>query len=122
MDIVKTKQYYNQLTEQDICDCAYCRNYIKGIRFAYSDLADYFDELGVNIEKPFEAISGEPENGIMFYCGVQYVVMGKADDFMETSVGDVKVFITDSHPETEIKEDHFVIEASPIYLKWNGNL
>ena len=121
MDIEKTRQYYDQLTEKDICDCAYCRNYVKEIRSAYTDLADYLDELGVDVEKPFETIPIWPENGIMFYSGVQYVVMGSADDFRETSIGDVRVFIADSHPMTDIKEDHFVIEISPIYLKWNGD-
>lgn len=59
----------------------------------------------------------EPANGIMFYSGVPYVLMGSADDFEETSIGDAQVFITDSHPMTDIKEAHFVIEISSIYLK-----
>ena len=121
MDIEKTRQYYNRLTEEDICDCAYCRNYVNEIRSAYMDLAKYLDDLGADIEKPFETIPVGPENGIMFYSGIQYVIMGSVDDFKETSLGDLRVFITDSHPMTNIKEDHFVIEISSIYLKWNGN-
>jgi len=120
MNIKKTKQYYHQLTNEDICDCAYCRNYVKEIRSSYTDLADYLGDLGIDIEKPFEAVPVGPENGIMFYSGVQYVVMGSADDFKETSIGDVSMFITDSHPMTDIQENHFMIEISPIYLKWNG--
>jgi len=42
----------------------------------------------------------------------------KAEDFKETSVGDVRIIITDSHPMTDIEEDHFVIEISSIYLNW----
>ena len=87
----------------------------------YRDLAKYLDELGADIEKPFETIPVGPENGIMFYIGVQYVILGSVDDFKETSIGDLSVFITDSHPITNIKVDHFVIEISPIYLKWNGD-
>ena len=121
MDVEKTRQYYNRLTEEDICDCAYCRNYVKKIRSAYRYLAKYLDELGADIEKPFETIPVGPENGIMFYSGVQYVILGSVDDFKETSIGDLSVFITDSHPITNIKVDHFVIEISPIYLKWNGD-
>lgn len=83
-------------------------------------LVYYLDQLGIDIEKPFEAIPIATENGIMFYSGAQYVVMGAADDFKDTAIGDIRVFITDSHPMTEIQEDHFVIEISRIYLKWNG--
>ena len=121
MDIERTRQYYDQLTDADICDCAYCQNYVKEIRSSYPDLADYLDKLGADIEKPFEAIPVGPADGTMFYSGVQYIVMGSADDFEEDSIGNVRVFITDSHPMTDIEEDHFVIEFSPIYLKWNGD-
>ena len=121
MNIEKTRQYYNHLTDEDICDCAYCLNYVKEIKSSYTYLADFLDKMGVAIEKPFETIPVESINGIMFYSGVQYIVMGSADDFKETSIRDVRVFITDSHPMTDIKEDHFVIEFSPIHLKWNGN-
>ncbi len=119
MDIEKTRKYYDQLTDDDICSCAYCRNYVREIKASYPDLADYLDKMGADIEKPFEAIPVGPADGIMFYSGVQYVVMGSADDFRETSIGDARVSVTDSHPMTDIKEDHFVIEISPVYLKWN---
>lgn len=119
MDIEKTRKYYDQLTDDDICSCAYCRNYVREIKASYPDLADYLDKMGADIEKPFEAIPVGPADGIMFYSGVQYVVMGSADDFGETSIGDVRVSVTDSHPMTDIKEEHFVIEISPVYLKWN---
>ena len=119
MNIEKTRQYYARLTEEDICSCAYCRNYIRKIRSSYTDLAAYLDKMGADIEKPFEAIPVGPVDGMMFYSGVQYVLMGVSDDFQETLLGDVRIFLTDSHPMTEVKEDHFVIEISPIYLKWD---
>ena len=120
MDTEKTRQYYDQLTEADICNCAYCQNYIKEIKAAYPGLAVYLDQLGVDIEKPFETIPVEPANGMMFYSGVQYVIMGTADRFKETEIGSVHVFIAKSHPMTDLKENHFVIEIAPIYLKWTG--
>ena len=119
MNIERTRQYYDQLTDADICDCAYCRNYVREVRPAYPELTDYLNTLGIDIEKPFEAIPVAPVDGVMFYSGVQYVVIGTADDFEESSVGDVQLFITDSHPMTDVNEDHFVIEVSPIYLKWH---
>ena len=120
MNVERTKQYYDQLTDADICNCIYCRNYVKEIRSACPELTVYLGTLGIDIEKPFEAIPIGPAEGVMLYSGVQYVVMGKSDDFMETSIGNARVTITDDHPMTEIEEDHFVIEISPITVKWNG--
>ena len=120
MSTEKTKQYYDRLTDADICDCAYCRNYVREIRNAYPELTDFLSKAGVDIEKPFEVIPIGPADGMMFYSGAQYVVIGAVEESMETSIGNVRIFITDSHPMTDIKEDHFVIELSPINLKWNG--
>ena len=118
MNTEKTRQYYDQLTEADICNCLYCRNYIKEIKTAYPELSAFLDQLGVDIEKPFETIPVEPVNGVMLYSGVQYVVLGTEDRFKVTEIGSVRVFIADSHPMTDITEDHFVIEIAPIYLNW----
>ena len=118
MSVEKTRQYYERLTDADICNCVYCQNYIKEIKNAYPDLAAFLEQLGVDIEKPFETIPVEPIDGMMFYSGVQYVILGTADRFKETSIGSVRVFVADSHPMTDITEDHFVIEVAPIYLKW----
>ena len=120
MNIEKTRQYYAQLREEDLCDCAYCRNYMKEIRSSYQDLAAYLDTLGIDIAKPFETVPVGPVGDQMFYSGVQYVIIGSAEDFQETAVGDVSVTIAESHPMTDIEEDHFVIEISPVYLKWNS--
>ena len=119
MNVEKTRQYYAELTDADICDCAYCQNYVREIKGAYPDLATHLASYGVDIEKPFEAMPIEAENGQMFYSGVQYVILGKADEFKESSVGKARVLITDSHPMTGIMEDHFVIEISPVFLKWD---
>ena len=121
MNKEKTKQYYDHITAADICDCEYCQNYVREVKAAYPELVEFLNSIGVDIEKPFEAIPVGPVNGKMLYSGAQYVIMGTADVFKETSVGDVRIFITDSHPMTEIEEDHFVIEISPIYLnRWIG--
>lgn len=29
MDIERTKQFYRELKQSDLCGCAYCRNYVK---------------------------------------------------------------------------------------------
>ena len=118
MNVEGTRQYYARLTDADICSCAYCRNYIKEIKAAYPDLTFFLDQYGIDIEKPFEAMPIDPVNGMVLYSGVQYVALGKEVGFEETDIGKVHVFVTESHPMTDITEDHFVIEVSPIYLNW----
>ena len=118
MDRKRTEEYYKALGADDLCDCAYCRNYYKEIKSAYPALDEYLQSLGIDIEKPFEAMPLEPYEGFLEYSGVQYVVLGSPSGFEETAVGNVHIVIADSHPMTGIEEEHFVIEAYPITLPW----
>ena len=113
MDINRTKAYYAGLTGDDLCQCEYCRTYVREIRSALPRLAEYLERLGVDIEKPFEVIPLDETAEYMEYMAVQYVVIGSAEDFEETAVEDMDVFVTDSHPMTDIAEEHFVIEIVP---------
>ena len=113
MDIERTRQYYANLGEKDLCQCAYCRNYANGIKAALPALTAYLNHLGVDIEKPFEVLPLDESTDYMEYLGVQYVVIGNAKDFEKTTVGDMEVIKTDSHPATGICEEHFVIEIIP---------
>ena len=118
MDIKKTELYYRTQAEEDLCACDYCRNYYREIKGAYPVLSDYLKAMGIDIEKPFEAMPLEPFKGTIEYIAVQYIVMGNSSDFMETNILGVHIGIADSHPMTDIEEEHFVIELSPITLKW----
>ena len=118
MDIKKTENYYKTLSEDDLCDCDYCKNYYKEIKAAYPLLAEYLEGIGVDIEKPFEAMPLEPYEGYIEYMAVQYVVMGDPSDFAETEVAGVHIGIAESHPMTDLSEPHFVIELYPVTLKW----
>ncbi len=119
MDIKKTKDFYDTLPPDYVCQCDYCQNYIKEIKRSYPLVANYLQSIGVDIEKPFEAIPLEPDKkGYIDYPGVQYVVLGSRDDFKRTTISDVEIDITESHPSTNIKDEHFVIELSSIYLRW----
>lgn len=121
MDAEKTKAFYSKLSSQDICDCAYCQNYIRRVRAAYPAAADYLSHLGVDIEKPLETMPLEPdEAGELEYAGPQYVVCGTPEGFAETRIGSVHVAIASSHPSTGLEEPHFVIELYPIRLKWQA--
>ena len=118
LSIKETKQYYDSLTAEDLCNCAYCRNYIREIRNAYPKVAEYLLALGVDIEKPFETIPLEPdETGGIEYLSSQYIVIGNTDGFIKTVIDTVTVDITDSHPLTNIDKPHFVIEIYPVRLK-----
>ena len=113
MDIEHTKEYYARLAEDDLCQCKYCRTYVREIRKAMPRLAAYLSSLGADIEKPFEVIPLDETAEYMEYLAVQYVVIGSADGFEENSLEGMDVLITDSHPMTNIEEDHFVIEIVP---------
>lgn len=119
MDIEKTKDYYKNLKSKEICQCAYCQNYVREIKKEYRDLYKYLDGIGVDIKKPFEAMPLEEKDGYIEYAAVQYIVIGSTEGFKESKVGETTIILTDSHPTTGIEEEHFVIEIYPIVLKWN---
>ena len=113
MDIEHTKEYYARLTEDDLCQCEYCRTYVREIRKTLPRLAAYLGSLGVDIEKPFEVLPLDETAEYMEYLAVQYVVIGSAEGFQENTLEGMDVSVTDSHPMTDIEEDHFVIEIVP---------
>ena len=116
MDRERTRQYYAAMTEEDICQCDYCRTYAKRIRDALPEMASYLQSLGVDIEKPFEVIPLYEEEGEMLYTGAQYLVCGSPDDFSEARINGVSVVVTDSHPVSDLQEEHFVIEIQADHL------
>ena len=60
LDIEKTKAYYAQISERDLCICKYYPNYVHEIRAAYPKVAKYLASSGIDIEKPFETIPLPP--------------------------------------------------------------
>ncbi|MDD7305198.1 MAG: hypothetical protein PUG67_01275 [Peptoniphilaceae bacterium] len=63
----KTKIYYKNLKDEDLCKCSYCRNYRDNIEKLYPLLAKYLKDLGIDIKKPFETNPWEIENGEIIY-------------------------------------------------------
>lgn len=116
MTVDKTREFYKDF--DDICDCAYCKNYIKEIRKAYPDLEEYLDKLGIDIEKPFETVPGEPESDFIEYFGVQYIIIGDKKDFSKTKLGEVAIYLAESFPDPGLDCKYYVIEVGPIKLKW----
>lgn len=118
MNLEKTKVFYSNMKMESICDCAYCQNYVKQIRETYPEVESFLQSIGVEVEMPFETCPLEPQKGYLDYIGVQYIVMGKKEGFESIRLDGVNIDITESHPNTEIEEEHFVIEVHPIRLKW----
>ena len=118
MDIEKTEDYYKNLKSKEICQCAYCQNYVREIKKEYKDLDKYLEGIGVDIEKPFETMPLEEKDGYIEYAAAQYIVMGNKESFKESKVGNMTITLADSYPTKDIEEEHFVIEIYPIVLKW----
>ena len=113
--IVKTREYYNLLSSGLLCDCDYCKLYYAKSRKEFLELALWLDKYGVDIEKPFEVMSLEPdESGMLDYIGVQYIVFGNFKNDNSYYVGDFNIKIADSYPDTGISEEHFVLEVIPM--------
>lgn len=122
MDISRTREYYDQLPFDDLCQCDYCKNYCKEIKGAYPEVAEYLRSIGVDIEKPFEtSYMDVDENGMVDYLFAQYDVFGSKEDVIEKEISGVHIYVTDSYPAhtSEIMErECIVVEISPITLKW----
>ena len=116
MTIEKTRQFYKDF--DDLCDCTYCKNYIKEIRKAYPDLDAYLDKLGIDIEKPFEIMPGEPSGGYIEYLGAQYIIIGNKDDFRKEKLKNITIDLSKDFPDPGIDDEYYVIEIYPIKLKW----
>jgi hypothetical protein len=119
VNIEKTKKYYHSIEPKSLCDCNYCKNYYTQIKAYYPAVASYLASLGIDIEKPFDVNPLEPENGMLGYCACCYIVFGSCPDNYRHKIGDVDFCVASAHPSTEIEEEHFVLEFSPIRLSYH---
>ena len=46
------------------------------------------------------------------------MVLGSPSGFEETDISGVHIGIAESHPMTDLQEEHFVLEVSEVDLKW----
>ena len=116
MSIKETRDFYEKY--DDICNCAYCRNYIREIKKSYPNLDLYLDKIGVDIEKPFETMPGEPESGFIEYFGVQYIVIGDKKNFSTRKFVEVAIRLAKSYPDPNLDGKYYVVELGPIKLEW----
>lgn len=119
MNVEKNQKYYEHLKPTDLCQCAYCKNYAKEIRKSYPLVSKYLENMGIDIEKPFETMPLEPdEKKNIEYISAQYIAFGDIRYFKKVVISDVNIDVAILHPSTNIKENHFVIEIFPVILKW----
>lgn len=66
VDKVKTAEYYETFSAEDLCDCDYCKLYHSKSKEAYPELADWLLQYGIDIKKPLETMWLDPdEKGIV---------------------------------------------------------
>ncbi len=99
------------------CGCDFCKNYIKNIKTTYPSIDKYLSELGVDIQKPFELSYIELDKDTVEYLACQYVVFGQCKDDFSCTIEDVKFCKSTIHPDTNITEEHFVLEFGSIIMK-----
>lgn len=100
-------------------DCDYQNAYISLAKKQYPVTAEFLREFGVNIEKPFKVNLLETKDDIIYYSEILYIVLGDKTKFKKAKIGKVKIEIADSYPDTNIKEEHYVIKLSPIAIENN---
>ena len=121
VNVLKTRAFYQSLSEDYLCGCAYCQSYRMQVKSAYPRIAAHLETLGVDVEMPFELIFFDSdENGMLDYIGCQYIVFGSCDDAFYAEIDRVPFCKAEFHPSTEIGDEHFVLDFGPIKLKSPG--
>lgn len=112
--------YYMNIEQGEKCDCNTCKNYYAKIKGDYPDLDRYFSEMGVNIEKPFEAVSlsdEEDTNGMMEYFA-WYIVKGDCGLDYEIKINNLKIIKAVDYPNPCLQDDYFVLVVYNIKLPY----
>lgn len=118
VDIERTTKYYADKDNKDSCNCGPCLVYYAKIKELYPTLDEFLTKLGVDISKPFEAVSlglGDEKSYEEYFTW--YIVFGTSDIDYSEKVGDLKVYRQLSHPNTQLNEEHFVLEVSMIKIE-----
>lgn len=119
VNIAKTREYYQSVRCEDLCSCAYCKNYYLQVKAAYPEVSNYLSSLGADIKKPLETSPLEPdETGTLDYSACQYVIFGDRPESFRHNIGSVEFRVTTSHPRLPVQDAYFVLEFFPIRLPW----
>lgn len=119
-DTEKTRRYYQT---HFLCDCGHCRNYYPQVRGRYPKLAKFLKELGADIARPDEIMTGLCADGIVHYDAC-YTVCSTA----KAEPGTLGMREGDVHLELTVQDgffcpneqegDYFSIMVWGIQLPW----
>ena len=120
VDVEKTKAYYSAFREEDLCDCEGCRYYRAHVRQAFPIIADYFDSLGMDIEKPFSVSYVEMEKeSKMLYMACCYVAFGDCGlDFRQMIDGAV-LTRAGACPDSGVEDAHIELAIETLTMPYH---
>lgn len=112
-----TRSYYKN-QNFDICDCIYCKFFIKNFKNQYNTISHILSMTGIDVSKPFEVnLPFLNKRGDLEYGSIQYIVYGDCEEDFIIIIDSIKISKAKFYPSTNIREKHFVIEISPIIFK-----
>jgi hypothetical protein len=116
IDAEKTKLFYEKF---EPCLCGDCTYYYNHFQEEQPEICKFLESLGVNPVKPFELISlfFQSEQK-MEYCNCMYVVFGSIEGEYEKEINGIKIKANnDCFPDTQIDEDHFLLNFGPVIMQ-----
>ncbi len=116
VDVPRTRLFYQDEKEDDLCDCDGCKNYRARVRDAYPDAAAYLDTLGVDIAKPFHVSYVDLNDGFTLYLDACYILFGDADYSFHHAMGGVEIIPALMYPDPGVTEPHLVLEIASLKL------
>lgn len=108
IDKEKNLEFYKSFTP---CNCISCKNFCMQIKAVCKELSDYFSQLNIDIEKPYELVSLESD-ATTEYFSCQYLVFGECSDNFEIKLGNITLRKEiQGHPSTDAYEKpNFVLD------------
>ena len=93
------------------CDCVNCRNFCSQIKSVCKELADYFSQHCIDIEKPFELAPINFDDNTE-YVSCMYLVFGECSDDFKMNIGNVTLCKeVGGHPSTDsYDKPNFVLD------------
>ncbi|WIV12857.1 hypothetical protein [Proteiniborus sp. MB09-C3] len=74
IDPEKTKEYYDNISVEEGCNCAYCRNYIKACETFSKEVSNFYKMLGIDLQKEGEFMEFETDTDEHLYMGFYHLV------------------------------------------------
>ena len=116
IDIAKTKKYYAQLTEDDLCDCESCQYYRSIIEQACPEVTAYFLQLGIDIRKPYHLSFVDTEDGNLLYIDCDYLAFGDGDFAYYHKCGEQEITGALIYPDPDFEPPYVMLQINQVIL------